>query len=313
MEAQMTEFNPADASRVSIIDKSIMISVEFSRFGNRRKAGLGLVSVNAEKAMLNLTKRLLKSKEFDAIVSHDREVVAWLNAVALPFPVRNGSYLIPIPIVDQVEQQMQTFLAARQTLIAAFCAAYPQQVADIEKELRDLYNPRDYPTLDVVRQKFGFAWQYLDYGVPGRLKTLNLALFQQAKEKMEVEVRQATEEVQQGLRAGMLGLVEHLCDRLTPGEDGKPRVFRNTLIENMAGFLNTFDVRNITNDAELQTLVQQARSLISGVAPDDVRKNEGLRAALAQGFQNLKAQIDPLVIERTRRINIDDDSEAAAS
>lgn len=308
----MTESVQTTVDAINILDQSLRLVIRFSRFGNRRKAGMGAVTVNAEKGLLALSKKLLASKEYAAIVAHDLDTKRWLQSVSLPFPSENGSYLIPLPMVTPVNDELTARQAKREELIDAFVTVYPDQAAAMEAELRDLYNAGDYPSVAVLRAKFLMEWNYLEYGVAGKLKTIDAKLFEAEREKLAGKVQSAAAEIQQALRAGMLDLVAHLSERLQPAEAGaKKKAFHATAITNLQQFLDTFDVRNLTNDAELKQLVEQARTLISGVDATQVRENEGLREALAQGFSNITAAVDALVVtEKTRKIQIEGDDDA---
>jgi hypothetical protein len=298
-----------NAGGVSILDKTIMLIVAFSSFGNRKKASMAAVDVNAEKSYLALSKRLLKSKEFDAIKSIDREVRAYLAAIALPFnAIRNGSYLIPIPVVETVEAALVGYAAQRTALVEAFCSVYPAQVEAVASELRDVYNAKDYPSVDALRELFAIDWEYMDYGVSGRLKSIDAAMFEAARVKMEKKIENATEVVQQTLRAALLKMTAHLVEQMQPTEEGgKRKVLRDAAIKNVQAFLETFDVRNITNDKELAAVVKQARELISGVDRKALKDDEALKAAVLTGFTKINDSMNGLITEKTRRIQFDDE------
>lgn len=290
------------AAGVSILDKTVILEIAFGRFRNTATTSLAPVSVNAEKSMLSLSKRLMVSKEFQAIVAHDRETRDYIARMAVPFPVRTGSAAVPIPYVADVENHLRARVESRNALIEAFIAVYPEQVAAVQATLRDVYDPRNYPSVDSLRSKFKLDWRWIDFGVPGRMKSINATLFANAIDKMNQEVAEATVEIQAVMREGMATLVAKLADVLTPGEDGKKKIFRDSSVENLTAFLNSFDVRNVTNDTELAKLVKDARALLVGVEPDQLRKNEGLRAAMAQSFTAMTAQFGTLVTDKTRAI-----------
>ena len=63
----------------------------------------------------------------------------------------------------------------------------------------------------------------------------------------------------------MAELVQHLVERLQPGADGKPKVFRDSLVRGMEEWLSDFSARNLAQDGELSSLVERARELLHPV------------------------------------------------
>lgn len=166
------EETQAQGTGLSVMDKAICLLISFSGFSLNRKASTASVTVNAEKSMLALSKRLLRSKEYDAIKSVDRKVKDYLKRIALPSVLKSGSYLVPIPLVEEVEQKLQQWRGERLDRIEEFILVYPKQAEAIEQELRALFDPRDYPSCEALRALYGFEWRYVDFGVPGRLKAI---------------------------------------------------------------------------------------------------------------------------------------------
>lgn len=302
-QATLPEVDLQPGPQTSVMERAFMLQLEFGRFGTTKKAPLGMVSVDADKDLLSLRKRVIKCPEYDAVVAHDREIKKWIENVSVPFPVRHGTYLIPIPMVQTVQETLLRLSEERTALIEAFLLVYPQVTADIEVNLRQMYNGADYPSVSDVRARFKLEWQFMDYGVPGRLKQLNQALFQAEQAKMQAKISEATEVMQQALRESMLGMVEHMVDRLTPSEDGKKKIFKASAVTSFQEFLTTFSNRNLTNDTALDGLVAQAKQLLNGVDADQIRSQDGLRDALATGFSAIKDAMDGMVINRGRKIS----------
>ena len=291
----------------NIDERSVCIAVVRGKFGNSKKASTGQITVDADKTMLALSKRLLNSPELRDIEQLDRQIQEYLTNLCLPSLFKNGVYRLPIPLVEQVEQALIEFKTRRELLVEKFVAAYPAAVREVRAQLQTLYDPRDYPSLESVRAQFRFEWQYITTGVPGQLRAINAALFEQEREKASAKLRDAAEECRQVLRAGMLETVKHMAERLKPAEDGKKKVFRNSLVENINAFLRTFEMRDVTDDAELAGLVKKARDLMNGVDPDTLRDDELIRQKVQAEFTVIQASLEPLVVERgTRSIELED-------
>jgi hypothetical protein len=108
-------------------------------------------------------------------------------------------------------------------------------------------------------------------------------------------VAEASSEIQVVLRESMAKLVQHMADRLKEGPDGKPLRFKETTVSNLVEFLTNFEFRNVTDDNELQSLVSQARELMTGVSADDLRTTGDLRVKVQQGMTGIAGRLDKLL------------------
>ena len=86
--------------------------------------------------------------------------------------------------------------------------------------LAELYDPSDYPPIDLVRSRFAFTWQYVSFGVPGQLREVSARVLRTSGEKAARLMSEASEEIQQVLRSALAEMVEHLRERLTEDADG---------------------------------------------------------------------------------------------
>src|SRR5262245_9090639 len=173
-------------------------------------------------------------------------------------------------------------------------------------ELNEMYNPLDYPTVANMQRYFGFTWRYLNLGTPSQLQSVSAKVFAQQKAQIQAEINDAAVEIRTMLRTTMAKLVTHMHERLQPGPDGKAKRFHESNLENLNEFLANFDLRNVTNDTELQKLVKQAKDLVSGVDPKLVKSDEALRNSIQVGVEQIKATLDTMVVSG-RAINLDDD------
>ena len=285
-----------------LLKKAVCLSVSFSRLGNRKKVPSGAVAVNADKAMLHVSKTLIDSPELQAIGRRDAELRRFLFSRCLPSLFKTGIYLLPVGLIDEVDAKITEFLAERKALVETFIEAYPKRVKLAAERLNVLYDATNYPDQEQVRAEFGVGVQYVNFGVPGQLKNVSRAIFNREKEKAEKLWKQATEEVQQVLRAAMADLVDHMVERLSPDANGRRRIFRNSLFDNTTDFLDTFDARNIADDAELKTLVGRAKDLLKGVDPEILRDDEAARSRIQAGMAEIKETLDKLVVERPGRM-----------
>ena len=156
--------------------KTVFIKLHLGSLGNSRKVSSSQVEVDADKALIRISKNLLDSPELQAIRSLDGEIRRYLYDTCLPFDV--GIHLLPLGLIEAVDERLREFKTQRDELVEAFLLAYPRLCQEAAVRLRTLYNPTDYPPVEEVRTCFTLSWQYISYGVPEQLGEISARIFE---------------------------------------------------------------------------------------------------------------------------------------
>ena len=295
-----------------LLSKAVIVSFKTGRFGNTKRVGKGEVeiTVNGDKLdqdALKTNKELLDSKELQAIGSFDAKTRVKLLTYCLPSYVDDGYYFLPISLIETVND----YLARRQTerayLVNDFLAIYPAKRDNARLRLGPLFRSTDYPSEDDVRRTFTWTVRYISFSVPSSLSEISADLFREETRRQEEMWESAAREVEAGLTEALAGLVEHAIGKLSFQVNGKPQVFRDSMVENFNEFLNLFDRRNLTSNASLTALAGQARQLMAGVDPSTLRNNLGARERIREGFVGIQQTMDSMLVDRpVRVIDLDD-------
>ena len=96
-------------------------------------------------------------------------------------------------------------------------------------------------------------------------------------------------------------LVAHLTERLTGADDGRPKVFRDSVVGNLQEFFERFRSLNVRSNEELDRLVETAQRALRGVGPQDLRDSQGLRQQIAARLGSLQSSLDALLVDRPQR------------
>ncbi|MHB8655585.1 MAG: DUF3150 domain-containing protein [Terriglobia bacterium] len=282
-----------------LAQKTVCLKVHLGLVGNSRKVSNSQVEVDADKQLIRVSKTLLDSVELQAIKTLDGEVRRYLYDNCLPF--ESGIQLVPLPQIETVDVKLREYALKRLELVESFVGAYPRLCEQTAARLRTLHNPNDYPSVDIVRSHFTFDWRYVSFGVPGQLKEISARIFEDEREKASQMMAEASSEIQQVLRAAMAEMVAHLRDRLADQADGRPQRIRESTIQKLRNFLDTFDFRNVTDDEELEEQVERARQLLSGVSTDAIRNTADLRARIKNGMADVAQRLETMVADRVGR------------
>lgn len=318
---QTTNTRTNDAS---ILDRATVVSIRIGRLGIRRKVSSDRVRLretmqqqaageNAKEPdadMIAVSKEIISCDEYDAIASLDSEIRADVNRLALPFKLRAGAYLVADGVLDRVDAMLDEYQERRRHLVDSFLRVYSIAREEARARLGDLYEPGDYPHVDDVREAFHVRIRFESWGAPQRLETLSQRIYQREREQTARDLQDASREIRDGMRAALAGLVGHLVDVLQPGPDGKPKTFRNSTVDNLVGFLDTFNDRNVVRDDELGRIVADARAVLEGADPQSIRKAPMITQMVRDGMTQVRQRLEQLTETRGRRFRLESPDEA---
>ena len=183
---------------------------------------------------------------------------------------RADHYRLTVPAADrgmrllagarQLEHSsiLQGHAAAFQRAVATFVAEYDRVRADAPARLNGLYVASHWPDVDVVRNAFNLTCRYLPVPSLG-----------QWDEWLRESADTATTELRERIGEALRAYAEKLAD--------PDKIFRDSLITNLADILNLAADLNLGNDPKVAELVEQARTL-AAVDPDQLREDKALRA-----------------------------------
>jgi F0F1-type ATP synthase membrane subunit b/b' len=302
-------FDPFERGE-AVKKQTVCLEISLHGVGFRRKMrSADIVTDDTDLNFVHVSKDLIDQKELRAIRRLDNDLKTWLSARAVPSSIiRGGNYLIPAKLVEAVDARINEFMDERKALVEEFLAKYDELKANARERLKTHYNEAEYPPAEEVRGAFFVEARFVAENVPEKLKEISRSMYEREREKAEVKWSVAADEIKDAMRQSFAELVARMADRLgTDPETGKPRVFRDTMVEQMSEFLNLFESRNLANDEELSALTKQARDLLRGVTPKDLRTQGELREQLRQSFEKIDGQMAGMVTTKARRFSLDKD------
>jgi hypothetical protein len=267
----------AGSSSPMAFDESGQAVMQFTNtIGVKTDAALDLLATN---------KRLLDSPQLKAIVKADAELRGWVYLKSLPYD--NGIRLLHADLVPMIEEKLKGYQAERQALVEGFMSAYYDLCLTAKARLGTLYNPKDYPTGDVIRAKFYFDWQYMSFAVPESIGSIDSGL--------QAKLSEVADNVQLLMRESLLEMVSHLANRLSPDAQGNAKILHSTAVTHLQEFLSTFQFRNIANDSELAAVVDKVKALVSGVSAEGLKSNAQWKETVQAGMAKITNQLSGMV------------------
>ena len=292
---------PAQRLRTS----TAAVRLSFTWFGVRRsltteQRAQAADTFGAEGDCLSAAKRLLDTRHpaFKTVAAVKNRAIGYWKSLSLPYP-EAGIRLIRQDRVEPFDEQMNWFQRELADAVDALDERYHELQTAARQRLGSLYDPTDYP--ESLRGLFSMDWEFPSVEPPDYLMQLNPELYEQECQRVAARFDDAVQLAEQAFVDELSKLVSHLTERLTGQADGKPKVFRDSAIENLTGFFERFRQLSISSNDQLDELVDQAQEIVQGVQPQSLRDNQTLRQHVATQLSDVQSVLDGLLVDRPRR------------
>ncbi|MCH7725883.1 MAG: hypothetical protein IH991_05295 [Planctomycetes bacterium] len=254
----------------------------------------------AEGAFLSAGKKLLDTAHpaFKAVTAVKNRAASYWKAVSLPF-TEPGIRLIRQDKVDTFDGQMHEYRQELEEAVVELDLRYTDLKDAAQQRLGTLFDSADYP--GSLAGMFEITWDFPSVEPPDYLQQLNPELYQQECERVQQRFDEAVQLAEQAFMEELHNLVAHLTERLTGQSDGKPKIFRDSAVENLTEFFSRFRQLNIRSNEQLDELVDQCQQVVSGVEPQTLRENQALRQSIVQELGDVQGVLDGLLVDRPRR------------
>lgn len=255
---------------------------------------------DAEAKFLSATKKLLDTRHplFRAVTAVRSRVITLWRDLTLPYP-DPGLRLIRQKDISEFDRMMRK----QHELLAGAVSKLDESYAELRNaaqgRLGSLFNEGDYPLS--LRNEFSLSWEYPAVEPPDYLQQLNPKLYAEQCQRVHARFNEAVQLAEQAFLEELSKLVEHLAERLSGTEDGKPKVFRDSAIENLTEFFTRFQRLNIRSNDQLDDLVNQAQRVVQGISPQQLRDNSAVRTRTASKLSTVQALLDGMMVDRPRR------------
>ena len=297
--------SPTNSAADRLRTEMLAMRLSFTWFGTRKtlspeQKAQAAESFGAEGDYLSAGKKLLNTKHpaFKAVTAVKSQAVSYWKAVSLPFP-ESGIRLIRQDDLAGVNVHMTTLKAELDEAVQELERHFDELKSAARQRLGDLYNPADYPA--TLLGLFEMGWDFPSVEPPSYLRQLSPELYEQECRRVQSRFDEAVQLAEQAFLEELVKLVDHLTERLSGTDDGKPRIFRDSAVENLIAFFERFQRLNVRSNAELDELVERAQQVIEGVRPQQLRDNSTVRRQIASQLSGVQSAMDGMLVDRPRR------------
>ena len=256
---------------------------------------------DAEGGFLSAGKRLLDTRApaFRAVTAIRTKITDYWKGLSLPFP-EAGIRLIRLDGIESFDRTMTDYKSELEDAVANLDCHFGELKQAAAVRLGSLFNPSDYP--GSLRGLFGVSWDYPAIDPPEYLVQLAPDLYAQEQSRVRARFEEAVRLAEQAFLEDFARLVSHLTERITgANDDGSPKVFRDSAIQNLDEFFDRFRSLNVRSNHQLDDLVAQAQRAVRNVGAQDLRDSESLRGQVASQLSRVQASLDAMLVDRPRR------------
>jgi hypothetical protein len=274
----------------TIFDKTVCLSVTFCRPYVYRQAGMKDIETDGDKNELHLTKRIFTSENYRKCESIAFSMRKWLATRSLPSPLRDGTYLIPQPLLESVNAKLEEATGEYNAAADAFTAEYPGLIEEWKEKLGSHFDADNYVTPNQIRRKFRLARMLLNFS-PACPDEID----------QREEIKEAILEIKVTLRAGLLELIQRLSNMLGDRKDGKKKGFRSEALEAFTEWVDLLPARLVVDDEQLKNLAEKAKKIMAGKSADELRDLDQVRDKTRAALEDVGNKLQKLLKDMPAR------------
>lgn len=240
-----------------------------------------------------LTNADAKLKDIQSIAGKARR---YLEDNSLPWDDA-GNRLLSNAKALEVVTELSVLEKEFNDAVASFVLDYPVLRAEAMASLGDLANHSDYPQPDEVRHKFSMRLSLTP--LPENFSDIRTGMtpteVAALQTHFEASVRSQTNRALMSAWQRLQSDVASMVDRLAKDADGKSKIFRNSLIDNVRATSALLASLNVFGDPELDTIRADVEMLLCGHDAQALRDNDALSRAVQSDAAAVLARINAIL------------------
>ena len=250
---------------------SLRINAWSGRLHDRQASNHVAIHHDASASAGRYNKRLLPKAAFAALTATMSQARTTHYENTLPWDDQ-GSRLLTVANYERYTELLDALGERVARERARLIEDYGGHIDQARLDLGRLFRLEDYPSKEALRDRFSIAYRIVP--VPDAdhfMARLASGDTERVKRDIERRIEERLHGAVGDLYRRLGEAVEHVSERLREDGEGKPLVFRDSLIENIRGLVDVVPRLNIFGDDELARLCGQVKDRISVVDPDTLR------------------------------------------
>lgn len=250
-----------------------------------------LASNSASSGSAQVRKNLMAgTNKRKKIADYGARARLYHNQTTLPWSDK-GSRLLPTSLFMEYKQNMNTIERNMNAMIQDFFDSYDDLVLDAKLHLGSLFNANDYPSIDSLKDKFGFKLVFspLPESNDFRLDIPQMDM-QELASKYESAFNDRLNDAMRENWDKLHKTLTHLSEKLTENEEDteSKKRYHDSLITNATELCGLLTHLNITKDPKLEEARRSLELTMLGVDIEDIKEHADVRS-------NVKNKVDEIL------------------
>jgi len=267
---------------------AMLVDLNIAIYSGRKqdKATQGEVTAakgSGSKKAASVYKNLFaECKELEAITKFQARARAEHYRLTMPWN-DHGARLLPTAALQDYKKSMNRYQGEFDLLVEAFLDKYDTLVAAAAFQLGTLFDRDEYLSRAQVARRFRMDISFTPLPTAGDFRLdIESEVQRELVEQYESKLRSSLSQATRDSWSRLYDALKRLSDRLVIEEDGKKRVFHDTMVTGAAELCELLHVMNVTQDPELTKASRQLEAVLSGVTPKELREEDGTRILTKQ-------------------------------
>jgi hypothetical protein len=241
-------------------------------------------SAQVRKNLMAGTDKRKKISDYaaKARLYHNQTTLSWSD---------KGARLLPTSLFMDYKQNMNVYQQNMNTMIEDFYANYADLIDLAKHHMGDLFNPYDYPSIEELRNKFGFRLVFSPLPESGDFRLdIPKADMVEMQDKYESAFNDRLKDAMREPWDKLHKTLTHISEKLTDveGDDETKKRYHDTLITNAQELCGLLTHLNVTKDPLLENARRSLELTMLGVDIEAIKESPDVRSSV-------KAKVDDIL------------------
>ena len=272
-------------------EKAMLVHLSISRWTARSKdrtAGEDISQQKkAEADVANVWVQLVPKDKMREVQRSGGEVRKIWIKYTLPW-MDDGIRILPSDLYVKFSGEIKKAISEDQKAVVKFAKRFPDLVATAPERLGVFINDNPLPDVNQIKDKFGVRLNYMPMPTSGDFRCQILdSEAEKIKADIEQNVQNATFDAMHSIWTRLDEMVTNIATTLKEPK----KIFRDSLINNLKEYVELIPQLNLTGDSELEKIRQEAKSKLTKLMPENLRKHKRDRKQAALNAEEIMKKI----------------------
>lgn len=288
----MASNNAINLPRMGLSSSAVLFELSISVWTGAKLDKNTSAEVDTNKHTLtragNYTKQLFAGcSELSDITKYVANVRNWVKRNTLPWSF-SGPVLLPTARMIDFDPELKQYQLKFNQMVNDFVVVYPTLINAASMNLGALFDPEDYPHVDVVRDKFGFYFQYSPLPESGDFRVdIGSEEVQYLRQQYEESLVLREQEVARANWTRLHTELSRLVNQLR--EDGRIHESTFSGLKELCVILDSF---NITRDAELDAARKDILNVLNCTDTKELKKDDAVRVGVREELSDILSKFN---------------------